>query len=244
MLYAQYAHRPAVGAWLAREAAHSQEDTALISVGVGCNSETTVLTDEAVATHAAYFAKVLRHGTAEVNQTRKGKIFLSRLSLDDGYPAITTEQITVEPLQVLLATNDPTWHIRMVPAVLQTMQTELAHAMPHETGGVLLGRADYKTKTIHVVEVLLAPLDSQANSVCFSRGTRGLPEKVAAMTSATGSQLGYIGEWHTHPKGPDGMSQTDHETAQRFKKEFITLTSPLPVFLFIVTPDANLAFVY
>ncbi|RYE21465.1 MAG: hypothetical protein EOP45_09540 [Sphingobacteriaceae bacterium] len=150
----------------------------------------------------------------------------------------------MEPLQVLLATNDPTWHIRMVPAVLQTMQTELAHAMPHETGGVLLGRADYKTKTIHVVEVLLAPLDSQANSVCFSRGTRGLPEKVAAMTSATGSQLGYIGEWHTHPKGPDGMSQTDHETAQRFKKEFITLTSPLPVFLFIVTPDANLAFVY
>lgn len=244
MLYAQYAHRPAVGAWLAREAAHFQGDTELISVGVGCNSETTVLTDETVTTHAAYFAEVLRHGAVEMNQPRKGKLFLSRLSLDDGYPTITTEHITVEPLQVLLATNDSTWQIRMVPAVLQTMRAEFVRATPYETGGVLLGRADYKTKTIHVVELLLAPPDSQANSVCFSRGTRGLPEKVAAMTSATGSQLGYIGEWHTHPEGPNGMSHTDHETAQRFKREFATLTSPLPVFLFIITPNDNLAFVY
>ncbi|MGI4874324.1 MAG: ThiF family adenylyltransferase [Janthinobacterium lividum] len=242
MLYAQAAKRPAIASWLAREAIRAAMP--LVSVGVGCNSETTILADEAISTHAAHFAQVLRYAGTEAAQLQQGQIYLSRLSTDEGYPAITTERIQIEPLQVFTAVNDPGWRIRMVATVLQTIQQELVRAAPHETGGVLLGRADYKTKTIHVVEILLAPADSKANQVCFFRGIRNLPEQVAAMTAATGSQLGYIGEWHTHPAGPEAMSTTDHQAVQRFKAEFTALTTPLPVFLFIATSSTSLAFVY
>ena len=111
-------------------------------------------------------------------------------------------------------------------------------------GGVFIGRANFKTKTIHVVSIVPAPPDSRANTVCFFRGTQYLPERVAQISDATGGQLGYIGEWHTHPAGPDFMSPTDTETVMRFKEKFDTLISPLPVFLLIVTPTAFLPFVY
>jgi proteasome lid subunit RPN8/RPN11 len=150
----------------------------------------------------------------------------------------------VEPLTVLLAVNDSNWQVRIVPTVLHKIREELNRTSPQETGGVFIGRASFKTKTIHVVDLVLAPPDSQANQVCFFRGIQGLPEQVAAVTEATGGQLGYIGEWHTHPQGPECMSQTDAEAVRRFKQEFQALTSPLPVFLLIATPTTFLPFVY
>ena len=75
MLYAEYAHEPAVAAWLVREAAHAQEANPLVTVGVGCNSETTVLADEIISTHAAYFAEVLKHDVAITTRPTQGQIF-------------------------------------------------------------------------------------------------------------------------------------------------------------------------
>ena len=136
------------------------------------------------------------------------------------------------------------WSVRTAVPVRNTIQRAMLKAAPYETGGVFIGRANFKTKTIHVVSIVPAPPDSRANTVCFFRGTQYLPERVAQISDATGGQLGYIGEWHTHPAGPDFMSPTDTETVMRFKEKFDTLISPLPVFLLIVTPTAFLPFVY
>jgi proteasome lid subunit RPN8/RPN11 len=242
LLYARAAQEPVLAAWLGREA--TRAESPLISVGVGCNSETTVLADEDVSAHAAYFAQVLRSEAVQTGRSTGGQLFLSWLTTDQGFPALRTERLVVDPLLVLSAVNDPTWQVRLVPAVLETMQRELAQAAPRETGGVLLGRADYKTKTLHVTSLLLAPPDSQATAVCFFRGTQHLPQQVANLAATTGKQLGYIGEWHTHPRGPEAMSDTDHAAVRRFQAEFSRLTTPLPVFLFIITPTAHLAFVF
>lgn len=242
LLYARAAQELALAAWLGREA--TRTESPLVNVGVGCNSETTVLADEDISAHAAYFAQVLRSEAVRAGRPAGGQLFLSWLTTNQGFPSVRTERLVVEPLLVLPAVNDPTWQVRLVPPVLETMRRELAQATPHETGGVLLGRADYKTKTLHVTGLLLAPPDSQANQVCFFRGTQNLPQQVASLVKATGNQLGYIGEWHTHPKGPDAMSETDHEAVRRFQAEFSRLTTPLPVFLFIVTPTAHLPFVF
>ncbi|AII54508.1 MULTISPECIES: ThiF family adenylyltransferase [unclassified Hymenobacter] len=244
MLYAEYAHRPAVAAWLAREVALAQTDGPLLSVGIGCNSETTVLADETISTHAAYFAEVLKQDAVVRERPVHGQVFLSRVAIEDGYPSISTERLVVEPMHVFNAVNDASWQVRMTAAVLQTIKQELALAAPHETGGVFIGRANFKTKTIHVVGVVPAPPDSRANSVCFFRGVQNLPETVNKINQASGGQLGYIGEWHTHPVGPECMSPTDAATVQRFQQEFADLTSPLPVFLLIATPSAILPFVY
>lgn len=147
-------------------------------------------------------------------------------------------------MHVLPAVNDPSWEVRLTTAVVLTIKEELVKAAPHETGGVFIGRANFKTKTIHIVDLVPAPPDSYANQVCFFRGIQGLPESIGEINRASGGQLGYIGEWHTHPAGPECMSIKDAATVQQFKHDFETLTSPLPVFLLIATPTAVLPFVY
>jgi hypothetical protein len=244
LLYAEYARQPAVAAWLAREAAQADKDSPLVSVGVGCNSETTILADEVISTHAAYFAQVLKHDAASAGRAAHGQVFLSRLTTEAGYPSLATDRLEVAPLHVLPAVNDPSWEVRLTAAVVQTVREELAKADPHETGGVFIGRANFKTKTIHVVGLVLAPPDSYADQVYFFRGIQDLPESINEVNRASGGQLGYIGEWHTHPAGPEYMSTKDADAVRKFKREFEALTSPLPVFLLIATPTAVLPFVY
>ena len=117
-------------------------------------------------------------------------------------------------------------------------------AMPHETGGVFVGAVNYKAKTIHVVDLIAAPPDSKSNPVCFFRGVEGLPEKVNEVNVNSGNQLGYIGEWHSHPFGPEGMSTIDAATVKKFKMEFLGSETRLPVFLSILTPTQLLCYVY
>lgn len=130
VLYAQYARQPAVAAWLMREAARAATDNPLVSVGVGCNSETTVLADDTISTHAAYFAEVLKHSMAIAVPPSYGQVFLSRLSSESGFPSISTERLEVEPLTVLVAVNDATWQVRVVSSVFQRIREELRLASP------------------------------------------------------------------------------------------------------------------
>ena len=78
----------------------------------------------------------------------------------------------------------------------------------------------------------------------FFRGVKGLENILDEINDLSGGQIGYIGEWHTHPHGPNEISLTDSNTVQRFKDEFDNLPSPLPVFMMIITPDNVLPYVY
>src|SRR5690606_11278241 len=111
--------------------------------------------------------------------------------------------------------------------ILEEITKASAKAKRKETGGVFIGIANYKTKTIHVVDLISAPPDSKANGICFYRGHQGLPEQIDKVITGSGGQLGYIGEWHSHPFGPNGLSQTDMDSVNRFKAEFTEMTTPL-----------------
>jgi hypothetical protein len=173
----------------------------------------------------------------------KGKIFLNRI-VEGGDYAIETNTIEVEPFDVLSAVNDPSWSIRFKRGIINQIQSLARKAKKNETGGIFIGIANYKTKTIHVTGLILAPPDSRANSVCFYRGHQGLPAQIEEITTGSGGQLGYIGEWHSHPLGPNDLSTTDMESVKRFKSEFAKMATPLPVFLTIITPKGVLPFVF
>ena len=242
MLYAQYETDPYIAEWMGREADASEQNNLSITVGVGCNSETTVLADDVVSLHAAYAAGVIK-AESQHEQAREGKIYLNQIRQEPFY-ANVPRLIKVPPMVVLTAINDPSWQIRMKPGILETIKSEMGLAMPSETGGVFVGCANYKTKTIHVTNLIKAPADSAANEICFFRGAAGLSDTIREINQSTGNQLGYIGEWHTHPFGPNHMSSTDAATIRKFKNEFNDLPTPLPVFMMIVTPTHVLSYVY
>src|SRR5690606_597398 len=131
---------------------------------------------------------------------------------DDAIFSLSSIHLEVSNFQAITAMNDPTWTIRYKKGILIALKSELGKAMPSETGGVFIGAINYKTKTIHVVDFIDAPDDSKANPVCFFRGVKNLPERIKDIQERSGGQLGYVGEWHTHPFGPNSLSRTDHNT--------------------------------
>ena len=240
LLYAKSIDHDLVSNWLQREG-NAPGNASFINIGIGCNTETTVLSNDVVDLHAA-----LMTGNIKIEATRAGSsVGKVQLHAIESTPIFhtTSLQWEINPLSVYTAIENPTWQVRFANGIIGRMQEQMRAAAPRETGGVFVGCANYKTNTIHVVDLIDAPPDSQADEVCFIRGIDGLPDKVRQINERSGGQLGYIGEWHSHPQGPEGMSVTDRATVQRFRAAYRQLTTSLPVFLTIVTLNKVLPFV-
>ena len=240
-LYALHETDPKISDWLRRETATSEKENINVTVGVGCNSETTILSDVKVSSHAAFAAGVLERHMSSRKKT--GSMFMHRVSETPNY-GIETSMYDVAPFDVFDAVNDPTWSVRFRSGIVDQMRATMTKAKKKETGGIFIGVANHKTKTIHITGLIAAPPDSKGNAACFYRGIKGLPAAIEKITKASGMQLGYIGEWHSHPHGPDGLSTIDLANVGRFKAEFEALVTPLPVFLTVITPTAFLPHVF
>ena len=230
-----------ISEWLKREQQAKNDNNVTVRVGIGCNSETTILSDDKISTHASYFSGILKREIS--NTSIGGKIYLSRIDDSLDY-SIETQTITVSPFEVMIAVNDPSWMIRFQSEVVQKVKKEFSAGGRIEAGGVFLGICNYKTKTIHILKSISAPQDSKASSAHFIRGHSGLPEEINNFKNISGDQIGYIGEWHSHPEGPNILSKQDMESVYKHKAEFELLRPPLPVFLTIITPDGLFPFVF
>jgi proteasome lid subunit RPN8/RPN11 len=240
-LYSMSKSNKQIRAWLLRENQSKISENLLVNVGVGCNSETTILSDIKVSSHGSYFSGVI-HSEIK-NKNSNGKIFLNIITENPNY-STETNTITIQPYDVFFAINDSTWQVRFRKDIIDDIKKQFRKAKPRETGGVFIGIVNYKNKTIHVTDLILAPADSRANGFCFIRGIHGLPKRISEVVLESGQQLGYIGEWHTHPHGPDNLSDIDLASVARFKEEFDQLPTPLPVFITIVTPMGVRPFVF
>lgn len=227
--------------WLQREKNANTNHNVTVRVGIGCNSETTILADDKVSTHSSYFSSILKR---EITAPLKdGKIYLSRIEDGQEYE-INTKSISVMPFDIFRAINNSEWSIRFKGGVIPKIEKEYLESGKSETGGVFVGLVNYKTSTIHVIDSVSAPIDSKADFINFTRGSKGLPEEIAKYNYHSGGQVGYIGEWHSHPDGPNELSEQDMESVYKHKSEFIKLNPPLPVFLTIITPDGLFPFLF
>jgi integrative and conjugative element protein (TIGR02256 family) len=113
---------------------------------------------------------------------------------------------------------------------------------PKETGGVLIGVCNYKTKSIHVYDFIGAPKDSQRTSTSFIRGVSGLSDEINEIKFRTGDMIGYVGEWHTHPMQLETLSIRDKQTIDELlpKNRMI----PIPTLSLIVTNSSIHPYIY
>lgn len=227
--------------WLQSEQQSTRSNNLIVQIGVGCNSETTILSDDKISSHASYFSGALKIKMAK--SSKDGKIYLNRIIDTEDY-RIETQVINVKPFDTFQAVNDASWTIRFKSGILEHLRREFSIAGKNETGGVFVGVSNYKTKTIHITDSVKAPLDSKSSSTQFIRGYTGLSEKISEIESSSGGQIGYIGEWHTHPEGPNTLSHQDMTSVNQHKEECSKLQPPLPVFLSIITPNGIFSYVF
>jgi len=241
ILYNQYKANQLISTWLKNEMEKENNPNTIIEVGVGCSSETTVLADDIISFHSAFFSSIIKqHSNKGTNET--GEIYLNEIQKEPYFHS-SQELITIPAFDIYSANNDQEWEIRIASGILDTIGKDRSAYLPNETGGIFIGSANHKTKTIHVIDLIEAPTDSIHQQFGFQRGINGIHQKISEIENLSGGKLGFIGEWHSHPDGYDDLSTQDYETITELKLRFANLDSPLPVFVAILT-DKFIPFVF
>jgi hypothetical protein len=221
--------------------ADATRDISTLEIGLGCSSTTSVMADDTISIHAAVFSKLLYNEKNRKNIQEKGLIYLSSIT-DNTFPETSSRYELVEPFECFNCLAGSGWEIRFISGLSAKLLSLCNQFSPYETGGVLLGICNYKTKTIHVFDIIEEPRDSKSSCTGFSRGIDGLPEQVDVLKQITGETIGYVGEWHTHPMNLEQLSGRDKDTISELGE--INRKVPIPTFAIIVTPKKILPFVY
>ncbi|WP_205514589.1 Mov34/MPN/PAD-1 family protein [Longitalea arenae] len=212
-----------------------------LDVGLGCSSTTTVMPDDTISLHASAFSRVLYKNTGNAVSKGEGLLYMNICEEED-LLSLSSKTELVKPFNVLMCAAGSGWSVRIMAGIQQQLWDLCRQKAPTETGGVLIGLANYKTKTIHVFDIIVEPQGSKGSCTGFERGTKGLPEAVDQIKERSGNTIGYIGEWHSHPMDLEKLSAQDIATIEELKK--INRKIPIPTCAFVVTNTKLLAFVF
>lgn len=238
LLYYEAINNQAIEGWRINDSAIEPIN---LSIGLGCSSSTTVMSDDSISLHSAAFSQVLYNEYDRKNIDGDGLIFINKLN-NIGLLNISSENILVKPFLILSCLNNSGWEVRMKNGVDEKIFSLVNMAGVNETGGVLIGIANYKTKTIHVLDIIKATVDSKGTPGRFRRGIKNLPEKIDEIKEKTGNMIGYIGEWHSHPTGLEQLSSIDIGNIDLLQKE--NLKVPIPTCAVIISNGKILPFVF
>lgn len=212
-----------------------------LSVGLGCSSTTNVIPDDTISFHAALFSRILYKTSDRTALGKKGLLYLSILD-EENISSIRSEAIQVDPFELYDCAAGSDWKLRMKAGLSERLTLLMHQKTPNETGGILIGIANHKTKTIHVFDVTEESKDSAGTPIDFIRGTDGVKAFVDKIKEQSGQMIGYIGEWHSHPMNLEGLSITDIENVQKLIP--LNRGDRIPTLSLVVTPRSILPFVF
>lgn len=213
-----------------------------LNIGLGCSSATTVMADDIISFHASVFSRIMANLIHPTIPDDKGMIALNVIQNSNAMPQISAQLIEVAPFELFDCQQGSGWQLRFSSGISAKLFALLKKYKPIETGGVLVGIASYKTKVIHVFDIITEPQDSKGSCNGFTRGTKGLPAAIDQIKLETGDVIGYVGEWHTHPMDLRRLSTRDLETIEELK--VLNAKTPIPTCAVIVTPKSILGFVF
>ncbi len=170
---------------------HFREPKGRIRTARSCRDVSAVLPGELVSHHAAVASRGIRAAL-------KGDA--ASISIWTSDAQFNTQVFHEEPAPILQR-HVGNWRLVTDNLLISSVQRERQSKLPRETGGVLLGSWDLMRGIVYVVASIPAPEDSEEWPTSYIRGSSGLEAAVRTATARTGSQLQYIGEWHSHPDG-------------------------------------------
>jgi hypothetical protein len=125
----------------------------------------------------------------------------------------SVEAVEIASLPVSVREFAGGWQLRMSDSAVEQMRGFRESKLPDETGGVLLGAFDASCGVVYVAGVLPSPPDSDEWPTSYIRGSQGLRAQVEGVSRLSGNELGYVGEWHSHPQGSIALLSGDDAKA-------------------------------
>ena len=225
---AQYKIDAFVSDYLMREKGLSQEPAALLNVGLGCNSETFILADDVISLYASAMSITIKDIFA--GYYPDGGCWMYKCDADG---SLKVYRIEVPPYYCFDA---KTWRVRISEQAFKDIVEQAEAAGKYETGGYLLGQCNLKTKTIHVIDTIEAPEDTIHRGDYLVLGKKGIRKQLSQIERRSGATFGYVGEWHSHPNGPNEFSATDFEEFANKAEEMNADGATKPILEVLVAP--------
>lgn len=209
---------------------HLDGNLATFWSGASCRDISVALPYSRITAHAATLAEQVMASS----RSTAARIRTWHRDPDSGAVAVHD----VEP------TDERRFELGNMPVFLDEGLIEVLHAaremaLPAETGGVLLGYIDFNVNAIIVVDALSAPPDSEGTMISFERGVAGLAKSVEEAGRRTAGIVGYVGEWHSHPRG-HAASPSKADLIQLAELALRMHADGLPVLQLIVGEGADL----
>ena len=227
-VFAQYKTDPFVSDYLMREKGLSNESVSLLNVGLGCNSETFILADDVISLYAASMSIMIKDVFA--GKHADGGCWMYMTDADGG---LKVRKIDVPQFYCY---DMDTWKVRISDQVVNDIVDQAEAAGNYETGGYLLGQCNLKTNTIHVINLIEAPEDTIHWGDYLVLGKTGVRKKLSQVERRSGATFGYVGEWHSHPNGPDEFSVVDFNEFANKTEEMRADGATKPILEVLVSP--------
>lgn len=189
-----------------------------------CGDVSSVLAQDLVALHAATGVRACRRALG----VKSPSILLWRTNQAN----VGIEHLDIEPSPAL-EQRVGDWIVVTDQGLMDKVARERAAKLPSETGGVLIGARDMKHRIVYVVESLPSPPDSTEWPTVYIRGKQGLKRRIEEIRRATGDHLGYVGEWHSHPRGHTPSPSSDDRRAFQWLSDILA-SEGLPATMLIV----------
>lgn len=103
-------------------------------------------------------------------------------------------------------------------AALNDIKAAYSKSSGDETGGCLFGCYDRDRQIVYVIYAADAPEDSIKTPDSFIRGSKGMIDLKNKIQKLSAYQVGYIGEWHIHPKMVNSPSLDDRKQFEVMSK--------------------------
>jgi hypothetical protein len=190
-----------------------------IFVGDNCRSLTTPMSDATVSRSASLAGLQLERWL--IDGLPNDAVICAGITDVEGLGMAWT-RVGLGPTIVLDVPDDSGWNIRVLHPVAQAIHADAIQWGSQETGGALVGRISYESRTITIAGIVEAPSDSVREAARFVLGTNGLIHDLRAANETSLGYLAFIGTWHSHPKG-GAHSGIDRKTLRGIAKDAVGL---------------------
>jgi hypothetical protein len=179
---------------------HLSAPTKQVAFAHSCRDKSFQIPNDLMTLHAGIGANAIRK--ASLSSDARIRIW------EADEESRETRMIEVQPDPCHIATVNG-WTLVVDQFVLSRMASMRKDRLPNETGGVLIGSWDTHHSRVYVVDILGSPADSDEWPTGYLRGVAGLHEAVSEVSRITDGQMGYVGEWHSHPQGASSNASDD-----------------------------------
>jgi Prokaryotic E2 family A/ThiF family/Prokaryotic homologs of the JAB domain len=162
--------------------------------GVRYSGSCRSLTNRIPATRAALLSALAARGIADSLLSDDAKVMVCTIGTDGSVSVVRRSGEPVTRAEI------GAWCVNYDRGFLDQLSALRDEPLPNETGGAIVGIADFSRNSLHLAHALAQPEDSLGSPTRFERGVVGLAQSIDEVARQSMHQVRYLGEWHSHPR--------------------------------------------